>query len=68
MLIPVLYNIKNSTKNYDEAQKRLILEDKIYNLAKYKSKIGAASELDELQAKEAYLMCEKKLFPARLIL
>lgn len=56
-----LIQYKTALKNYDEAQKRLILEDKIYNLAKYKSKIGAASELDELQAKEAYLMCEKEI-------
>lgn len=61
-----LIQYKTALKNYDEAQKRLILEDKIYNLAKYKSKIGAASELDELQAKEAYLMCEKEIISSKI--
>lgn len=61
-----LIQYKTALKNYDEAQKRFILEDKIYNLAKYKSKIGAASELDELQAKEAYLMCEKEIISSKI--
>lgn len=56
-----LVEYKTSMKNYEEAQKRIAVEGKIYDLAKYKNRIGAASDLDELIAKEMYLMSEKEI-------
>lgn len=56
-----LVEYKTAFKNYEEAKKRIAVEAKIYDLAKYKSNIGAASELDELFAKEMYLMTEKEV-------
>ncbi len=50
---------KTSLKNYKEAEKRYEFENKIYNLAKDKKQIGAASGLDLLFAKEALLISEK---------
>ncbi len=56
-----LVDYKTAVKNYEEAQKRMDVESKIYNLAQYKNKIGAASELDVLFAKEIHLMTEKEI-------
>ncbi len=56
-----LVEYKTALKNYEEAQKRIAVEGKIYDLAKYKSNIGAASELDELFAREMYLMTKKEV-------
>ncbi|MCM1003441.1 MAG: TolC family protein [Candidatus Gastranaerophilales bacterium] len=56
-----LVEYKTSLNNYEEAQKRIAAESKIYDLAKYKNQIGAASDLDILFAKEAYLMIEKEI-------
>ncbi len=47
-------------KNYDETKKRIVLEDKIYSLAKDKKQIGAASDLDVLFAKQLYLITQKE--------
>lgn len=56
-----LVSYKTALKNYEESQKRIAVENKIYDLAKYKNKIGAASDLDVLFAKEAHLMTEKEI-------
>lgn len=56
-----LVEYKTAQKNFEEAQKRINTESKIYALAKDKTKIGAASNLDELLAKEMYLIAEKEI-------
>ena len=56
-----LVEYKTAEKNYQEALKKITTERKIYNLAKDKTKIGAASNLDELLAKEMYLIAEKEI-------
>ena len=56
-----LVEYKSAQKNFEEAQKRINTESKIYALAKDKTKIGAASNLDELLAKEMYLIAEKEI-------
>ena len=55
-----LVEYKTAQKNYEETQKRLSVENKIYGLVKDKEKIGAANNLDVLQAKEFYLMTKKE--------
>ncbi len=55
-----LVEYKTSVKNYDETKKRIVLEDKIYSLAKDKKQIGAASDLDVLFAKQLYLITQKE--------
>lgn len=56
-----LVEYKTAEKNYQEALKKINTERKIYNLAKDKTKIGSASNLDELLAKEMYLIAEKEI-------
>lgn len=51
---------KTALNNYDETQKRIEVEGKIYSLVKDKRQIGAASDLDVLYAKEMYLMTQKE--------
>ena len=46
--------------NYEECQNRLALQDKTYGLIEDKNKIGSASDLDVLYAKQAYLMVKKE--------
>lgn len=55
-----LVEYKTSLMNYEETLKRINVENKIYSLVKDKKHIGAASELDTLFAKEAYLMTQKE--------
>ena len=55
-----LAEYKTSENNYREAVKKLNSERKLYDLAKDKTEIGAASSLDELLAKEMYLIAEKE--------
>lgn len=55
-----LVEYKTSLKNYEETQKRMQAENKIYNLAKDKKQIGAAADLDVLYTKEMYLMTQKE--------
>lgn len=54
-----LLEYKTALKNYEETQKRLTVEGKIYNLARAKNQIGAASDLDVLLAKEVCLIAQK---------
>lgn len=56
-----LIEYKTALKNYEEAKKRMNVEDNIYDLAKAKKRIGSASDLDELFAKEMYLITEKEI-------
>ena len=55
-----LVEYKTTSENYCESQKRLKMQDEIYNLMKDKYTIGASSDLDVLYAKEAYLMVKKE--------
>lgn len=55
-----LIEFKTAIRNYEETQKKLTIESKIYNLVKDKKQIGSASELDTLIAKEIYLSAEKE--------
>lgn len=55
-----LVEYKTALNNYDETQKRIEVEGKIYSLVKDKRQIGAASDLDVLYAKEMYLMTQKE--------
>ena len=55
-----LIEYKTALENYEESQNRLKMQDEIYNLKKDKHEIGAASDLDLLYAKEAFLMVRKE--------
>lgn len=55
-----LVEYKTAQKNHEESLKKLEVENKIYNLAKDKRQIGAASDLDVLFAKQMFLMSEKE--------
>lgn len=55
-----LLEYKTALENYNESSNRLKTQTKIYNLAKDKNLIGAASNFDTLYAKEAYLLTEKE--------
>lgn len=55
-----LVEYKTALKNYEQSQKRLDTENKIFNLAKDKNQIGGASDLETLFAKELYLMTQKE--------
>lgn len=61
-----LVEYKTAQTNYQEAQKRINTERKIYTLAKDKTKIGASSNLDELLAKEMYLIAEKEFVSSKI--
>lgn len=61
-----LVEYKTAKTNYKEAQKRINTERKIYNLAKDKTRIGASSNLDELLAKEMYLIAEKEFVSSKI--
>lgn len=54
-----LSEFKVTKKNYYEASERADVQNKIYNLVYDKEKIGAASKLDVLYAKETELITEK---------
>lgn len=55
-----LVEYKTAQKNHEESLKKLEVENKIYNLAKDKRQIGAASDLDVLFTKQMLLMSEKE--------
>lgn len=55
-----LVEYKTAQKNHEESLKKLEVENKIYNLAKDKRQIGAASDLDVLFTKQMFLMSEKE--------
>lgn len=55
-----LIEYNTALNNYEETLKRLSIEKKIYNLAKDKNQIGAASDLDVLYTRELYLMTQKE--------
>lgn len=55
-----LIEYKDAQENYKESTNRLNMQDKTYSLMKDKSKIGSASDLDVLYAKEAYLTVKKE--------
>ncbi len=61
-----LVEYNTAQKNYQEAIKKINTEKKIYNLAKDKTKIGATSKLDELLAKEIYLLAEKEIISSKI--
>ena len=54
-----LVEYKTASDNYNESVKRLNLQNKTYSLMQDKHNIGAASDLDVLYAKEAYLLVKK---------
>ena len=54
-----LHEYKTSQKNYNESLERLNIQNKTFNLMNDKQEIGAASELDVLYDKEAYLITQK---------
>ena len=54
-----LHEYKTSQKNYNESLDRLNIQNITFNLMKDKQEIGAASELDVLYDKEAYLITQK---------
>ena len=54
-----LVEYKEALQNYNESVDRLSMQNKTYSLMKDKHFIGAASDLDILYAKEAYLMVRK---------
>ncbi len=51
---------KEACENYDESAQRLKMQSQTYSLMKDKYEIGAASDLDVLYAKEAYLVVKKE--------
>lgn len=55
-----LIEYKTALKNYEEIQNRMSIENQIYKLAQNKNQIGAASNLDTLFVKEAYLITKKE--------
>lgn len=55
-----LIEYKTAKNNFEETEKRIDLENKIFSLVNDKAKIGAASELDVLTAKEAQIMTQKE--------
>ncbi len=55
-----LAEVNKSKKNYNEALNKMNVENKIFNLVQNKEKIGSASKLDILYAKESNLMAEKE--------
>ncbi len=55
-----LVEYKTALKNYNETQRRLEVEGRIFKLAQDKNQIGASSDLDLLYAKEMYLLTEKE--------
>ncbi len=61
-----LVEYKTALKNYEETKKRLVTEDKIYNLANDKNKIGASSDLDVLFVKELLLLKTKEEVSAKI--
>ena len=54
-----LVEYKTASDNYNESVKRFNLQNKTYSLMQDKHNIGAASDLDVLYAKEAYLLVKK---------
>lgn len=55
-----LVDYKQNLKNYDESLERLKLQNKTFELVNDKREIGAASDLDVLYAKTAYLIVQKE--------
>ncbi len=55
-----LIEYKTALKNYEEVAEKLKVEAKLYNFAKDKEAIGAASRLDTLFAKEIYFAARKE--------
>ena len=54
-----LAEYKDAAENYKESANRLQLQNQTYSLMQDQFEIGAASDLDVLYAKEAYLMVKK---------
>ncbi len=54
-----LIEYKTASENYQESADRLKMQNQTYSLMKDKYDIGAASDLDVLYAKEAYLLVKK---------
>lgn len=61
-----LVEYKTALRNYEETQKRLETEAKIYNLANDKNQIGASSDLDLLFVKELFLAKKKEEVYAKI--
>lgn len=51
---------KTAISNYEESNKRLTTQSKIFELAKDKNTIGTSGNIDLLYAKEAYLISQKE--------